>query len=384
MSVDLTVECTAGACAFSMSLVLQSGLVFPTASCPFCGGRMTIRAIQPTGSAESAKRQSIRDFTEMSEDYQELDWFAAHLKAHESGQLGKRRLSGFMNRFIGPMLLLETLENMGGRAQADVLHTKVTGCIVYVRNLLLPMEKSYAIGRGERLSDGLSLLRDRTGRNIEPPALSNIVVRNMIGVHADGIVSEHALPFLLGWVEKGEAGVCLTASGRSVLASANGSVEMRLSRSIPEGPGAPSLNYIGDDQVYQIMDTIRLQAVGDAELMRYILEQVQNNALNGWSSGNLAETILKANNPEVIAWWNDEEGKNRAVIEHRRGRGPEAGMKKFLGLVNAQLGGTQQRMKELGLVSSIRRGRTKHLIPTSRTETAISMLDEWGIAPMPT
>lgn len=368
-------------CHREHSLTINDGDPFPLPRCSFCEGRfaidaITVKGVYPDGPnvnhRVASNGKSLKLNIDESPSIDKI--YSLHQAAH--GSLAKPRLSGFMNRFVLSLLLVEVIRKSGGEARPIDVYDELLREALLIRASLLNLEKLDNIRRGERLSDGLPIERREDGTESFTP----IAIRNLVGINQFGEVSETALPFVLGWVQYAKEEGLLRIVNEEL---ANFEVTESLQRpDVVEGSRASIHRYLGIDESLLVVQSIVDHAPGEASLILFML--TASLKLGGWNSTGYAEEICKCEDIEAIAWWNDLRGRNAIVKElerskRRKKRTKSTPQAKFISSINGMLGGAQQRVKELGLLNPKRDGNRKLLIPSRNTEQCIDFLMHRGV-----
>lgn len=374
-------------CHREHSLTINEGDPFPLPRCSFCEGRFAIDAITVKGAfpdgpnvnhRAASNGKNLKLNIEESPSIDKI--YSLHQAAH--GSLAEPRLSGFMNRFVLSLLLVEVIKKSGAEARPIDVYEELLRKALLVRASLLNLEKLDNIRRGERLSDGLPIERREDGTESFTP----IAIRNLVGINQFGEVSETALPFVLGWVQYAKKEGLLRIVNEEL---ANFEVTESLQRpDVVEGPRASIHRYLGIDECLSVVQSIVDYAPGEASLILFMMAAASK--LGSWNSTGFADDICNCENIEAIAWWNDLQGRNAIVKElerskRRKKRTKSTPEEKFISSINGMLGGAQQRVKELGLLIPKRDGNRKLLIPSQYTQRCIDFLADRGVVlpPLP-
>ena len=381
--MKLEFELACQSCAREQIITVQKGDPWPLLRCSFCENRLDIR--HWTSDVETATLSDSVDRANASPPLQHrsaeenqpitIEDPLVHHRAAE-GHNGPLRISPFVNRLFLPFQTLLTVRDNGSRMHVDELYSQVLKRSSRDREVLVAQEKKDGVMRGEKLSDGIPLDDSKM-----PPVFTSIAHRNLLGFDQHGKVMTNALPLTMGWldIEQASGLVSLTDDGRSL---AEGIDQYAVDPHLISETNAYIHHYLGYDAVEIFMSEVVNKTPGEASLMLMLCEA----ALQGsYTTTGFAQIVYAASEPSAIAWWNDAQGRNRAVKEievasRRKGKKKKAEPeKKFVNSLNARLGGTQQRMKELGLLMPKKVGLSKWLVASVHTNEAANYLRKAGV-----
>ena len=377
MKIEFELACQS--CAREQTIGIQVDDPWPLLRCSFCEHRLDIRnwtvgglpvrAVRKKGYSESPKHEQKNDIR-VSEKENSLVYHR-----ESDGWRPPLTISPFVNRLYLPLQLLITLNCDDSGMHVSELYRKLLKSAVESRTHLVQRETDDGVMRGERLSDGIPLDESR-----EPPIFTPIAHRNLLGFSEHSKKIGNAMPFVMKWIKMDQENglINLTESGRKLAVALN---ESPLKLELVTKTNAYIHSYLPYDITEHLMAEVVEKTPGEAEIMLMLLEA----ALEGpYTTSGFAKTIYNSENPIAIRWWNDATGRNRAIKEleiaaRRKKRKRTEPEKKFVNSLNARLGGTQQRMKELGLVLPFKSGLSKGLKSSKYTEKAAQYLRETGV-----
>ena len=378
MKIEFELACQS--CAREQTIGIQVDDPWPLLRCSFCEHRLDIRnctvgglpvrAVRKKGYSESPKHEQKNDIR-VSEKENSLVYHR-----ESDGWRPPLTISPFVNRLYLPLQLLITLNCDDSGMHVSELYRKLLKSAVESRTHLVQRETDDGVMRGERLSDGIPLDESR-----EPPIFTPIAHRNLLGFTEHSKKISNAIPFVMKWVKMDQE------TGLTNLTEAGKKLALALEKTFSEPELITKTNaYIHHYLPYEVTEHLIAEIIektpGEAELMLMLLEAALERP---YTTSGFAKTIYNSENPTAIMWWNDATGRNRAIKEleiatrRKKGKKKTEPEKKFVNSINARLGGTQQRMKELGLVLPFKSGLSKGLEASEYTAKAAKFLREAGV-----
>ena len=378
MKIEFELACQS--CYRKQVISIQAGDPWPLLRCSFCEHRLDIK--NWTGGASPParlyrSRRKIGSPQPKEENGGQISGNDNSLVYHHESDGWKPPLtiSPFVNRLYLPLQVLITLNYNDSGMNVSELYRELVGVARKSRAYFIQKEIEDGVMRGERLSDGIPLDESR-----EPPIFTPIAHRNLLGFSEHSKKIGNAIPFVMKWIKMDQENglINLTEAGRKLAVALN---ESSTKLELVTKTNAYIHSYLPYDTTEHLMAEIVEKTPGEAEIMLMLLEA----ALEGpYTTSGFAKTIYNSENPIAIRWWNDATGRNRAIKEleiaaRRKKRKRAEPEKKFVNSLNARLGGTQQRMKELGLVLPFKSGLSKGLRSSKYTEKAAQYLREAGV-----
>ena len=302
------------------------------------------------------------------------------------GPPGKALLSGYVNRISPAIVMIQTISDISGGIGPDFMVNHVSLAEEFmdrssrIKEVLVELESSEDIGRGEKLSDGFPSNSDLS----ENPKL--IALRNLLGSNGTNITPGSGYLQEAGiLVYAGDGNVHLSPESLGIEGIISSDLNGRLSsietaasmQRISQGPPKHPV-FIPEDDARKILEFIRISTPDEHSWEMGILASIVNAPGDSWDSNNLAdEEVERCLEEQDFSYWNTRTGESRyekymdAAI--RKGIGDQLGttqveqyaIDKLRGHINATLSGALGRMKELGLIHPVKMGRKKNFKATN-------------------